>query len=181
MSRKKRRVDAKGRNPGGVEHWTKMIRSTMETPAWRALSPAAQALYPWLKLEWRGVDNNNNGQLRLSVRQAAERVGIANNRAAKCFVELQAKGFLVQTEGASLGTSGAARSPSYELTELALPTGGTQGRMLYRDWRPGGDFPVRRTPPNNPAGHNGKTKPCLQNEDDTVFILKTKRERPSSK
>ena len=50
------------RNEQRTEHFTKLVRNMMETPAWRALSPMAQALYPWLRLEWRGVNFNNNGQ-----------------------------------------------------------------------------------------------------------------------
>ena len=64
------------RNEHRAEHFTKLVRNTMETPAWRALRPTAQALYPWLKLEWRGPQNNNNGNIRLSVRQAADRLGV---------------------------------------------------------------------------------------------------------
>ncbi len=63
------------RNEQRTEHFTKMIRTTMETPAWRALSPTAQALYPWLKFEWRGPQANNNGKLSLPVREAAKRLG----------------------------------------------------------------------------------------------------------
>ena len=54
-----------------TEHFTKLIRVTMETPAWRALSSTAQALYPWLKLEWRGPQNNNNGRISLAVSTAS--------------------------------------------------------------------------------------------------------------
>jgi hypothetical protein len=39
------------RNESRGEHFAPMIRNTMNTEAWRALSPCAQALYPWLKLE----------------------------------------------------------------------------------------------------------------------------------
>ncbi len=72
----------------------------METPAWRALTLSAQALYPWVRLEWRGAKFNNNGKIRLSVRQAAAKMGCGVNTAARAFQELQAKGFLVVTEGA---------------------------------------------------------------------------------
>ena len=58
------------------ERYTKLILSTMQEPAWRALSTAAQSLYLLLKLEWRGPNNTYNGKIRLSVRQAAERMGV---------------------------------------------------------------------------------------------------------
>lgn len=164
------------RNEQKVEHWTKMIRPMMETAAWRALSPTAQALYPWLKFEWRGPQANNNGKIRLSIRQAAERVGVSLNTAGKAFHDLQAKGFLVVTESARLGVGGEAKSPSYEITEIALPHGDrNRPRQLYRQWHPGSDFPVHRATAHNPSGRNGKTKPCLKHEDSTVIEIKMKR------
>lgn len=144
------------------EHWTKLNRSTMETPAWRALSPTAQALYPWLKLEWKGADYNNNGNIQLSVRQAAERLGVSNNTAAKAFKELQAKGFLIVRIPASLGLGGNAKGHSYILTELGYTkyTGKTEdrGKQLFRDWRAGNDFEVVHVAANNPTGRNGRKK-----------------------
>ncbi|TIV01715.1 MAG: helix-turn-helix domain-containing protein [Mesorhizobium sp.] len=167
------------KEPG--EHWTKMIRRTMEEPAWRALSTTAQALYPWLKFEWRGPDANNNGQIRLSVRQAADRLGVSRATAARAFHELQAKGFLVMTEFACLGVDGAAKSPAFALTELKerLAEKRQDGRKLYRDWKPGRDFPVHRAETNNPRGINGKTKSCPKNDDGTVLEFRTKGKKPS--
>ena len=164
------------------EHWTKLIRPMMETDAWRALSSSAQALYPWLKLEWKGPKANNNGKIRLSVRQAAARMGVGLNTANRAFNDLQAKGFIVQTEHARIGIGGAAKSPAYEITELALPQSEkASGRKLYNDWRANRDFLVHRSSPNNPKGRNGKTKSRLQNEDSNVIEMKTKSESTSSK
>lgn len=173
------RRDPRGRTEK-PEHFAAMIRTTMETPAWRALSPVAQALYPWLKLEWRGPKANNNGKIRLSVRQAAERLGVSDNTAMRAFHDLQAKGFLVVTEHARLGLGGEAKSPAFEITELATPHGDkAEGRKLYRDWQEGHDFPVHRAMANNPSGKNGRTKPCLKNEDGTVLDFETLRKRTS--
>ena len=168
------------RNEKRGEHFTKMIRTTMEEPAWRALSPTAQALYPWLRLEWKGPEANNNGKIRMSVRQAADRLGVWPDAASRAFHDLQAKGFIVMTEAARLGVEGAAKSPAYEITEIKLPHGdGNDGRKLYRQWRPGQDYPVHKTTANNPRGSNGKTKPCHENRDGTVTEIVTKFRRPS--
>lgn len=158
-----------------AEHFTKLVRRMMETDAWRALSLSAQALYPWIKLEWKGPKANNNGRISLSVRQAAERMGVSINTAARAFHDLQAKGFLVMTQGAYLGTSGAAKAPTYELTELPLPScEGNRGRKLYNEWRHGADFPIQKASANNPDGKNGKEKPCHHNDDETVIEMMTK-------
>jgi hypothetical protein len=163
------------------EHFAKLIRATMETPAWRALSPTAQALYPWLKLEWRGPEANNNGSIRLSVRDAARKLGVADqNTAARAFHDLQAKGFIVMTEHAVLGVEGRAKSPAYELTELALHCGERpEGRKLYRDWQPGADFPVHKARAHNPSGANGKSETRHENHDGAVVPFTTKARRPS--
>jgi hypothetical protein len=148
----------------------------METPAWRALKPIAQALYPWLKLEWRGPQNNNNGQLSLSVRQARDRLGVRSlDAVAGGFHDLQAKGFAVMTAPCSLGVGGSAKSPTWELTELPLPHAEKpEGRKLYRQWREGADFPVQKAAVHNPLGNNGKTKPCHEKQDSTVMVFMTK-------
>ncbi|WP_424992414.1 helix-turn-helix domain-containing protein [Oceaniradius stylonematis] len=163
------------RNEKQAEHWTKMIRHTMETAAWRALSPTAQALIVWLKLEWRGPQANNNGRIRLSVRQAAERMGVGINTAARAFHELQAKGFIVCTEGARLGVGGEAKSPAYEITELAMPGSDGRPRKLFADWRSGHDFPVMKAAANNPNGSRRKAKPHHQNGDSAVTNIVTFR------
>ncbi len=156
---------AKIKNPRGrketTEHFTKLLRTTMQTDAWRALSPKAQALYPWFKLEWHGPRMNNNGAIRFSVRQAAQALGVrSNDTAASAIHELQAKGFLVVRELARLGTSGAARSTAFEITELSMPhSENASGRKLYLEWAPNNDFPIQKMSANNPLGRNGKQNP----------------------
>jgi DNA-binding transcriptional MocR family regulator len=150
------------RNEARGEQFAQMIRNTMSTPAWRALSPCAQALYPWLKLEWRGPKANNNGRIALSVRQAAEKMGVSINTAAKAFHDLQAKGFLVVKKAAHLGVKGQATSPEFELTEIALPGKDERPRRQYLDWKPGGDFPVAKAAVHNPSGTSRKQNPVIK-------------------
>jgi hypothetical protein len=158
MSRPKRKTKIKTHSQ--IDHFTKMIRVTMETSAWRALSSTAQALYPWLKLEWRGPANNNNGRISLAVSTAARLLGVKPDTAARAFRDLQAKGFLVMTKPACLGIGGAAAAPWFELTEIALPHAEKpEGRKLYREWREDKDFTVNKAQPHNPRGINRKQNP----------------------
>lgn len=143
------------KNEKGTEQYTKMIRSLMQTEAWRALSTTAQALYPWIRMEWRGPKSNQNGSLHLSTRQAADRMGVNHKTAARAFQELQAKGFLYQTQGACLGVEGHGKAPAYEITELPLP-GSQTGRRLYNQWTPGQDFEVQKAQINRRKGSNQK-------------------------
>jgi hypothetical protein len=172
----------------GNEHYCRLDRKTMSRPAWNALSPTAQALYPWFKMEWKGPRANNNGRIRLSVRQAAQRLGVTPTTAAKAIRDLQSKGWLVVYTKAVLGISGEARGHEYEITEIALPrvlerkedrVDGKEPRprQLFQFWKEGNDFPVADVRSNNPTGKNrGKQKPVIEsmtNKDCHVIEIDT--------
>ena len=163
------------KNENKQEHFTKLVRNMMQTDAWRALSPTAQALYPWIKFEWHGPKANNNGKIKLSVRQAADCLGCSKHLASKAFHDLQAKGFIVQTKAACLGSHGEATSPQYEITEISMPMleKGQYGRCLYKSWKHGYDFPVHKSAANNPRGCNGNF-PHSRKSDDVVIPLRGK-------
>ena len=169
-----------GRNDP-VERFTTMMLSLMNTPAWRALSPTGQSLYVWVRLEWKGAKANNNGKIRLSIRQAAEKMGVGSlNTIGRAFHDLQAKGFISIREHAVLGVEGEARAPAYELTELPLP-GANVGRRLYADWREGGDFPVAKSKANNPTGLSSKSRTLSQLLRRDVADIATFQKRTSQK
>lgn len=138
----------------------------IDTPAWRALSLSAQALFPWLIMEFKGAEFNNNGQISLSVRQAAERMGVARDTAAKAFRDLQAKGFIVVKRGASLGVEGHGKCPEYEITFIA--TLHKEASKLYLDWSEDEEFPIFAHPVKNPTG---KSKPCHNYQFNASLIL----------
>lgn len=126
--------------------------AVLYTDAWQSLSSAAQALFPWLIMEFKGAKYNNNGKIRLSVRQAAERMGVARDTAARAFQDLQAKGFIIVRKGASLGIEGHGRCPEYEITSIVTPTG--PASQLYKKWSAGNDFRVFKHAVKNPNGKN---------------------------
>lgn len=126
--------------------------SVLDTDAWRSLSSAAQALFPWLIMEFKGAKYNNNGRICLSVRQAAERMGVARDTAARAFQDLQAKGFIVVKRGASLGVSGYGKCAQYEITYISnLQTGPSK---LYLNWSENEDFEIFQHAVKNPTGKN---------------------------
>jgi hypothetical protein len=176
-----RKPDKTGRSERH-EHWTKMLRATMETPAWRALSTTAQALYPWIKLEWKGPEANNNGTLSLSVSQAAERLGVTPDTASRAFHDLQAKGFIVLTQEARLGIEGAAKRSTFEITEIGLRGDSANPRRLYLKWTPERPHPIRKCAKANPRGVNGgqeKGKSHHDNQDGTIMKIETIQKRLS--
>jgi hypothetical protein len=90
--RRRRRPDATGRSSGPprflkLEHW--MLR----TAAWRSLGPAPRALYVEIAQRFNGA---NNGEISMSVREAADLIHVAKDTAAKAFHELEAKGFIAR-------------------------------------------------------------------------------------
>jgi hypothetical protein len=95
-----------------------LLRETLTTPAWRALSHGAKALYIALKLR-HSSNFKNNGKIYLSQRDAKIELGGSGfTEIARWFRELQHYGFIVQTQGAHLGVDGKGRSPHWRLTEV---------------------------------------------------------------
>lgn len=158
------------RNENRGEKATIMRLSMMQTPAWRALSMPAQALYVWIKHEWRGAHFNNNGELRLSVRQAAEAMGCNIKTVMRAFQDLQAKGFIIQTQGACLGTEGMGKAPAYELTEIPAKGVKGPGKQWFKNWSEGHEFPVKLTA----TRARPKTKPCSAKGNNVVPLKGTK-------
>ena len=139
-------------NPSGKHAALPLL--TLSSPAWRALSSAAQALYPWLVMEFKGTQFNNNGKIRLSVRQAALKMGVSKDTAARAFYDLQAKGFIKVKKGGSLGISGMGKCPEYEITDIILPENGRKANDHFKEWTEGKDFEIFRHPVKNAKGKN---------------------------
>lgn len=123
-----------------LEQFVMLIYNTMDTPAWRSLSTAAKALYPMLK---RQAGARRNGQCFLSVRDAADYLGVNKDTASKALWELQARGFLVPTQIGSLGISGEGRATTWRLTELGTVAEPRPSKE-YLQWQPGSDFLVHK-------------------------------------
>ena len=161
MARRRKKTSG---NPRGK--YAALPLTVIDTPAWRALSSTAQALVPWLIMEFKGADLNNNGKISLSVRQVAKRMGVARDTAAKAFRDLQAKGFIVVKKGASLGVEGHGKCPEYEITFLA--TLHKEASKLYLEWSEDKEFPIFVHPVKNPTG---KSKTCHNYQLNASLIL----------
>jgi hypothetical protein len=102
------------------ERWPPFVMvlcSTLDTPAWRAMSHGAQALFIALKRRyWQKI--HNNGRLFLSQRQAAKELKSHHNQIARWYRELQHYGFIRMTQGGYLGVEGKGQAPRWRLTEL---------------------------------------------------------------
>jgi hypothetical protein len=114
MSRKK----AKSKLPPFVP----VIKTTMATPAWRAMSFGARLLY----LELRGCLRNdylNNGKVFRSCRDAAKALGTQSTRSiVRWYAELEHYGFLRKTAEGFLGADGRGIAAHHRFTEFRCGT-----------------------------------------------------------
>ena len=117
--RSKNKVNQTGRN-----HTTRFARldhALLNSCAYRALTPTARALLIELAMLENG---SNNGSLYLSIRDAADRIGVADLTAVrKAFDELQDLGFIALTEESHFHVKAAEKSRArcWRLTWLAGP------------------------------------------------------------
>jgi hypothetical protein len=59
------------RDKGRLPPFVPLLKDTVRTPAWKAMSPSARCIYIALKQRYSS-NFKNNGKLYLSVRQAAK-------------------------------------------------------------------------------------------------------------
>ncbi len=92
-----RKVNATGRSKGEPKH-VRLYEWELASAGYRSLSCYARVLLIELKRLYNG---QNNGEIGLSVREAADRMGVGKNLAHKTFDELERAGFIVpMVEGA---------------------------------------------------------------------------------
>ena len=131
---------------GKLAPFVPLIKTTIDSPAWKAMSHGARSLYVALRRRYF-QNSNNNGRIYLSQRDAVKEVGSHHNEIARWFRELQFYGFIVMTKGGSLGVEGKGKAPHWRLTELGymtdLPT------RDFERWR-GAKFVDRKTKPRAP-------------------------------
>ncbi len=105
-----------------------VLRDTLDSPAWKAMSHGARSLFLALKRRY-STNFKNNGRIYLSQRDAAKEIGSHHNQVCRWFRELQHFGFIVQTTPGSLGVEGMGKAPHWRLTEL-----GYMGNPPTRDF-----------------------------------------------
>lgn len=108
---------AKNKKKKGKGQFVLLSHWLLKQPAWRAMKPGPQALYVALKMQFNG---SNNGAVFLSQRDATEALNVSRETVASYFRELESKGFIIKTEGHSLGINGKGRSAKWALTEESL-------------------------------------------------------------
>lgn len=131
LRRKRRRVDKTGRSVG-VERHVRLHYWMMSSPAWQTLSLPGRCLLIELYALYNG---ENNGELFLSVREAARRLRISKNTAGDLFTELKVRGFVRPRQEGSFHYK-ERHATAWVLTEF-----GFSGQLATKDfmhWQPAG-------------------------------------------
>src|SRR5262245_58723018 len=128
-----------------------LFDQTMDSLAWRALTPTARLLYIALKRRLK-YEKNNNGKIYLSYRSAARELGTSKTRIARWYSELQFYSFIVMTDPGGLGVDGKGRAAKWRLTEWEC-----DGKPATRDFLKWGgkkfkSLSTRRVHPVHPSG-----------------------------
>ena len=138
-----------------VEQFAKLIRVTMDTDAWRALSSSGAGALSLAQARVAREQYNNNGRIQLAVKEASKRLGVSGHGRAR-FHDLQAKGFLVMTKATRLGVEGSGATLLRDYRACPATCGETGWAKLYLEWRKGEDFSFPKVPARNPRGINKK-------------------------
>jgi hypothetical protein len=132
------------KDKGRLPPFVPLLKDTLDSPAWRAMSHGAQALYIALKRRYN-MQAHNNGRLYLSRRKAVEEIRSSEEQITRWFRELQYYGFIVMMSRAYLGISGKGQAPRWRLTEIGyMKEPPTRDFMRWKGIRfnkhhPGGD------------------------------------------
>lgn len=111
-------VNQKGRSE--TTRFNRLDRSLQTSPGWLAASPNARALYVELSMMHNG---GNNGLISLSIRDAADRMGVVDTHAAvAAFTELVKVGLIAETRPAFFSTKAgeASHARRWRLTAEAI-------------------------------------------------------------
>lgn len=132
--------------------------AVLKSQAWRSLSGAAVKLFLELHTRFNG---SNNGQVRLSMNEATEALGLGKATIQRAYAELEAKGFI------ALQTAGNwyhRRAHEWRLTTKTTmtPKGNQAATNDWRAWKPeterGSDTdpsPCPMVPLQNPRPRSG--------------------------
>jgi hypothetical protein len=123
-----------------------VLKATMATSAWRAMSCGARMLY----VELRGRlsnDYSNNGRVFLSDRDGAEALGVMPGTVVRYYAEIEHYGFLRKTSGGFLGSDGRGIAAYYRFTEF--PHGTHPPTRDFEKWD--GELFIYRPKKRNPV------------------------------
>ena len=149
----------------------------LATPAWQALPHAARSLYVELELEYKGPESCNNGKIKLSVRQAAERLSCSINFASKMFAELEDKGFIKVNQRGSFGWK-VKHSTTWILTKH--PKAGRPATADFMTWKAAPENLELGIAGRDRSGSRGETEAPETDVSDITSVSRGETENADS-
>jgi hypothetical protein len=113
---------SRSKDKGKLGPFVPLLISTIDTPAWRAMSHGARSLYVSLRRRY-SQNTHNNGRIFLSERTAEDEMRSHRDQIRRWFQELEHYGFIIKTKQATLGVDGKGKAPHWRLTELGMRQG----------------------------------------------------------
>jgi hypothetical protein len=133
-----------------AERFVRLTYGMMQSEAWRSLGGNERAIYVVLAMLYNG---NNNGDIGLSVRQAAEAIHVSKDTAALVLSCLQDRGFIVATtKGRFVRKRHATR---WRLTEFKCDLTGQPASRDFESWITADILPLRRVGESAERGTDG--------------------------
>ena len=119
----------KQKHKGKLPPFVALHRATMKSPAWKAMSMGARALFAELKYNYNTKAQNS---VFLSGRDGAKKLNAHRDTIAKLFRELEHYGFIVKVRGAHLGLEGVGKAALYRMTDC--PHAGQPPTYDFQSW-----------------------------------------------
>lgn len=129
-ARHKSKVNSTGRNENQIERFARLPHRILLSESYRSLDTVARSLLTELVMIENG---KNNGSLWLSVADATDRLGLADQRPAmRAFDDLQDRGLVAMTKDShfSVKTGETSRARCWRITWLAF-----DNRPASNDWQ----------------------------------------------
>jgi len=160
-----RKVNEKGRNPGGAGRFIMVSRSLTHSPQFSALAPTSRALFFELQAMFNGT---NNGAIFLSCKDAGDRLGLSDLKAVRgAFDELRDLGFITETIGASFAIK-AGRVSKARAWNL---------NWIVRGYGAGPDCCLHSTSRGSRQPRNGVSKDVAECSPGTLANIRGKNSR----
>lgn len=126
-------VTKRGRERGKGERFIRLNHALLKTEAWGSLTCAQRCVYLALCMVYNGF---NNGQIGLSVRQAAKLANCNKDTAAAALKTLETRGFIERMTPGAFSLK-IRHSALYRLTHLPVEDAPQiPATCDYRTWRP---------------------------------------------
>jgi hypothetical protein len=150
--RKRPAVLLNGRNKFGPRH-VRIHHWEMDCPAWKQMSVYGRALVIELRSRFNG---GNNGEIHLSVREAAKALNCHRDTAAKALRDVEAKGWVQTNQKGSFDWKGGAATTFILANEQMGDKSATKNFM---SWKPAPENTKAGTTKPAHVAQNGTTKP----------------------